>query len=315
VQIEERRLSRLSILLFLIDSHMDFASRETGFIPILHNFSGFVGFQTPRPKTTPTRPSRQNVQYVHRQFPTKMNVSHTIKDKEVLRWQPLQRISRINLPKLTIKRAILLFLAIVTLTFLLAPSHVGRRPILTAAEQDEQVATRHRETLKTLVSKRGAEFGQLKQTVIFITAQDLYNASGLTALACEFATKKKMNVLLLYAGLNSTESIPFSLRANRFDKATCPMTWHDARHEFSTIYRQASATEEMVRHALLYLRSATVIHLDDEEEWFIQSIERAVYWRRPSIPVIQLKRDALYNLRWMASLSPSALAGTSFVSH
>jgi hypothetical protein len=244
-------------------------------------------------------------------FPTKMTVSHTIKDKEIPRWQPLQRIKRLNLPKLTIKRFVLLFLAIVTSLFVLAPSHIKRIPTLNAEAEDEAVSSRQRDTLKNVILQKGLDFGRTRQTVVFITGQDLYSSAGLTGLACEFAAKKKVNVLMVFAGLNSTEGIPFFLRANQFDKSTCPMLWHDARHEYATIYGQASATEDMVRQTFAFLFRAVIVHIDDEEEWFIQSVERAVYWRRPAIPVIQLKREALHNLRWMASLSSTALAGLS----
>src|SRR6202022_1274103 len=126
-----------------------------------------------------------------------MNVSHTIKDKEIPRWQPLQRISRFSRlsPKLTIKRFVLVFLAIATLLILLTPSHVKRIPALTAEEEDDTVAIRHGEELKDMISRK---ISLLKQPVIFVTSQDLYNSWGLTALACEFALKGKLNVLMIF---------------------------------------------------------------------------------------------------------------------
>jgi len=39
------------------------------------------------------------------------------------------------------------------------------------------------------------------------------------------------------------------------------------------------------------------------------SLEKSVFWRRSSISLVQLKRAALHNLRWIASLTPHALAG------
>lgn len=83
----------------------------------------------------------------------------------------------------------------------------------------------------------------------------------------------------------------------------------DARHEYTTIYRQAVAMEELVREASMYLNPRGIVYVDDEEEWIFQSVERAVEWRRPVISMIQLKREALQNLRWIASLNANALAG------
>ena len=75
------------------------------------------------------------------------------------------------------------------------------------------------------------------------------------------------------------------------------------------MYKQITATEEILGQAVDLTRPSVVVYMDDEEDWFMQSLEKAVYWRRPAISLIQLKRSALANLRWIASLSPSALMG------
>ena len=77
------------------------------------------------------------------------------------------------------------------------------------------------------------------------------------------------------------------------------------------MYKQIDATEEVLAVAVDLTGPAVVVYLDDEEDWFMQSLEKAVYWRRPAISLIQLKRSALANLRWIAELSPSALMGMS----
>jgi len=53
------------------------------------------------------------------------------------------------------------------------------------------------------------------------------------------------------------------------------------------------------------------VYVEDEEDWIMQVLERVVYWRQPAISLIQLKRGALPNLRWISTLTPSALAGIS----
>ena len=240
-----------------------------------------------------------------------MTVSHTIKDKEIRRWQPLQRIHRIAVSRLSShKRVLLLFIAVICLLFLLRPRHTkGVIALNERVEGDEGTLRRIRKDFQALQS-RHAEITPAsgKHTTVFITAHELYNATGLTTLACEMAAARKMNVLMLYVGLNSREAIPFFLRANQFD-ASCPMTWFDARHAYSSLNEQESATEAVLREVIRSLNPSVVISLDDDADWFMQSLERVVYWHKPSISSIQLKRSALSNLHWMTTLTPSALAG------
>src|SRR5579864_8154756 len=99
-----------------------------------------------------------------------MNVSHTIKDKEIPRWHPLQRVPRIALSKLSPKRFLFLLLIIATLLFFLAPSYVNRAAIIDPEGNDEQVLLELRKEFKSILSLRG-EFSTTKQNAIFITAQ------------------------------------------------------------------------------------------------------------------------------------------------
>jgi len=242
-----------------------------------------------------------------------MTASHTIKDKEIPRWQPLRRVHRMAVLKLSShKRVLLLLITVICLLFLLRPRH--RESLIALDERvegDEKALRRIRKDFQALQSQH-AEMTPTsgKHTTIFTTAHELYNATGLTALACEMAAARKMNVLMLYVGLNSPESIPFFLRANQFDRgASCPMTWFDARHAYTSLNEQESATEAVLREVIRSLNPSVVISLDDDADWFLQSLERVVYWHKPSISSIQLKRPALSNLHWMTTLSPSALAG------
>ena len=122
------------------------------------------------------------------------------------------------------------------------------------------------------------------------------------------AVAKKMNVLMIFLGRNPTETIPFFLNAHRFDRSTCPIVWYDGRHEYLSVNLQESAAERVFEEIMIALSPSVVVHLDDEA-WLIRSLQRLVYWQYPAISLIQLKRTAIQNLRWMASLSPSALAG------
>ena len=237
-----------------------------------------------------------------------MNVSHIIKDKEIPRWHPLQRVPRIALSKLSPRRLLFLLLILATLLLFLTPSYVNRAAIIDPEENDEQVLLKFRKEFRSLLSLRG-EFSTTKQNAIFITAHHVYNATGITMLACEMAIAKKLNVLMIFVGMNSTEKVAFFLRANQFDRMSCPMAWYDARHEYSSLNVQESATESILKDVMTVLRPSVVVHLDDEADWFMQSLKQVVYWRRPAISLIQLKRATIQNLRWIGSLTPSALAG------
>jgi hypothetical protein len=236
-----------------------------------------------------------------------MNVhTTTIKDKEVSRWRPLHRIPH---GKLTPKRLILLLFALFSIIFVFTHSLGRGVDILDTEENDDDVLQSLKKELKGLLTTRADHHSKQRDTAIFVTANTLYNTTRFTDLACEMSLAKKLNVLIMYMGINSSDTVPFTFRANHRDKANCPVVWHDARHEYSSVYKQLSATEEILKEAVDLTTPSVVVYLDDEEDWFMQSLEKAVYWRRPAISLIQLKRGALANLRWIASLSPAALVG------
>jgi hypothetical protein len=212
--------------------------------------------------------------------------------------------------KLSPKRIVTTFLIFIILMFILTRSFMHSSDIVDPEEADDDVLKALRKELRRTLSV-GIDLSRQKPTAMVVTAHTLYNASAITSLACKLAAAKKMNVVMMFAGMNATDTVPFFLRANGFGKATCPIIWHDARHEYSTIYKQTTAMEDIIGDAMTYMNPSVVLYVDDEEDWFMQSLERAVYWRRPAISLIQLKRTALVNLHWVASLSSSALAGTS----
>ena len=237
-----------------------------------------------------------------------MNVSHTtIKDKEIPRWQPLQRVA---LSKLSPKRLVLLILALATLLFLLSSSFITGPTPPSSHEIDTHVTASLRQQLRSMVNLRGDFSLTTRPTAIFVTAHALHNATGLTGLACEMAAAKKMNVLMVFMGGYATDKIPMFLRANGFDGGSCPMVWHDARYEYYSLDNMKEAAAEILDDAVKLVSPSAVVYVDDEEEWFMGSLEKSVFWRRPSISLIQLKRAALHNLRWIASLTPHALAGS-----
>lgn len=239
-----------------------------------------------------------------------MNISHsTIKDKEVPRWRPLQRMPHMALGKVSPKRVVILSLSFIVLFFFITRSFINSDEIVDLKEADDDVLKALRKELRSILSVK-IDRSKQKPTAMVVTAHTLSNASGITSLACKMASEKKMNVVMIYAGMNATETVPFFLRANGFGQATCPMIWHDARHEYSTIYKQTAAMEDVIGDAISYTNPSVVVYVDDEEDWFMQSLEKSVYWRRPTISLVQLRRTALANLHWIASLSPSALAGT-----
>jgi hypothetical protein len=243
-----------------------------------------------------------------------VNPSHTIKDKEIPQWQPLQRVHRFALIQLSShKRFLLLLFAVLSLLFLLKPRYTERIVALDERiEGDAETLLRICKDFRALSSLH-SEFSSpsaREHTAVFITAHDLYNATGLTMLACEMAAARKMNVLMLYVGRNS-EGIPFFLRANQFDRvSSCPMTWFDARHEYSSLSMQEMATETVLREVISSSNPSVVISLDDDEDWFVQSLKQVVHWSQPRISSIQLKRSAIPDLHWITTLGPSALAGT-----
>jgi hypothetical protein len=247
-----------------------------------------------------------------------MNSSHTIKDKQIPRWQPLQRVHHLARAKISSPKRILLILVVaIGLLLFLQPhytQHIISRDDRT--ESDEETLQRIRRDFRSLLTLH-AEFAPTsgKQTAVFVTAHELVNATGLTMLACEMAAARKLNVLMLYVGRNSTERVPFFLRANQFDRASsCPMTWFDARHLYSSLNEQESATEVVLREVVRSLNPPVVVSLDDDADWCMESLERVVYWQQPSISSIQLKRSALPNLHWMTQLGSFALAGIPFPS-
>ena len=238
-----------------------------------------------------------------------MNVTTTVKDKEVQipRWQPLQRLPRF--PKLSPKRLIILIVILGALMLCFSPSYMNRSAI-DPDENDEDVVKGLRKELKATMSLRG-EFSLGKAAAIFVTGHDVRDAAGITALACDMAAAKKLNVLILYVGVNATETVPFFFRANGFDRTSCPVVWHDARHRYSSVNKQESATEQILADAIGFIDPSVAVYVEDEEDWIMQVLERVVYWRQPAISLIQLKRAALPNLRWISTLTPSALAGIS----
>ena len=144
---------------------------------------------------------------------------------------------------------------------------------------------------------------------MFVTAHDLRNAAGLTALACDLAAAKKMNVLMMFMGGNATDKVPLFLRANRLDRASCPMVWFDGRYEFSSRENLKERTMEILDEAVKRVNPSVLLYVDDEEDWFKTSLETGFYRKERPISVIQLKRGTLHNLRWIGSLTPRALAG------
>lgn len=241
-----------------------------------------------------------------------MNISHTtLKDKEIPRWRPLQRMPRVALAKLSPKRIIVILLFFMILLFFYHSSLLHRRTAYNPKKEDDDVLSALRKELKSKVRSPN-ELVRGRSTAVFVTAHTLYNASAFTTIACEMAHARKMNVLMMFVGANSTNTVPFLLHANRFEKTTCPMVWHDARNEYSSIDKQAAAMELLLADVMDYLYPPIVVYVDDEPDWFMQSLERVVFWRQPAISLIQLKRRALVNLHWIASLSPSALEGRFF---
>ena len=244
-----------------------------------------------------------------------MSVSHTIKDKAISRWQPLQRVPRIALSKLSPKRIFILLLVLACFFLFLGPPYFRSRDVTSELkEADDEVLLSLRKELKSILALR-ADLSSNKPAAIFVTAHVLYNASGITTLACDIAAAKKMNVLMMYMGRNSSETVPFFLRANQFDRSTCPIVWFDARHEYESIAKQEGAMEEVLADAVSALNPSVVVYVDDEEDWFLQALKTVVYLRSPRVCRIQLKRSALANLRWIASLNPAALAGIFLPSH
>jgi molybdopterin-guanine dinucleotide biosynthesis protein A len=175
---------------------------------------------------------------------------------------------------------------------------------------DEEVLVLMRTQLRKVIASQW-DLKSSRPSIMFATAHALRNASTLTVLACEVAVARKMAVMMIYTGDNSTGSIDFLLHANRLEQ--CPLVWFDARHEYSTIDTQINAAEQVLSDAVNYLKPGVVVSVDDEPDWFVQSLERATYWRRPEISSIQLKRSALRNLRWIATLSPSSLLGITHI--
>lgn len=148
-----------------------------------------------------------------------------------------------------------------------------------------------------------------RPTTMFVTAHDLRNATGLTGLACDMAAAKRMNVLMVFTGGNATDEIPLFLKANGFDRDSCPMVWHDARYQYSSRHGIKEATADLLDYASRFVSPSVVMHVDDEEDWFMESLRDSILSRRPSISMIQLKRETLHNLRWISTLTPHALAG------
>jgi hypothetical protein len=182
--------------------------------------------------------------------------------------------------------------------------------ISTIGERDEDVLEGLRNELERIIAQQW-DLKSTRPKILFATAHDLRNATTFTELACEMALARKMDVMMVYAGMNATDTIPFFLRANKFDESNCPFVWFDGRHEYPSLYKQTNAVEDVISDNVVYVNPSVVMYLDDEPEWFLQALERATIWRTPPISMVQLKRGALPNLRWISSLSPSTLMGNN----
>ena len=239
-----------------------------------------------------------------------MNVSHTtIKDKEIPRWHPLQRVA---LSKLSLKRLVLLVLALTLLPFLFSSSFITRNILPAPHETDAQFAASNRNQLLSKVHLRQDFSTATKPTAIFVTARNLLSVTELTGLACDVAATKRMNVLMIFTGADAAMvQIPLLLRLGGFDGYPCPMVWHDARYQYSSEDGMIEATIELLDYAANLVNPSVVVHIDDEESWFLESVMKSMLSRRQSTSLIQLKRQALHNLRWIGSLTPHALAGYS----
>jgi hypothetical protein len=236
-------------------------------------------------------------------------MSHKIKDKEIPRWRPLRKLPRLAASKLSPKRILILVIALACLLLFLAPSYIRPITVLDGrGGNDEVVSGRPSRTgLNSTLNLEDLLTG--KRMAIFVTSHDLHESAGLMLTACEMAAAGNIEVFLMFLGRNSAGSVRFFFEANQFDKETCPLIYYDGRHEYSSLAEQLSATEGELLEAISKLDPLFIVYLDNEEAWLLHSLERVVYWRRPTINLIQLKRRALSNLRWMATLSVEALAG------
>jgi hypothetical protein len=229
-----------------------------------------------------------------------------MKDKEIPRWYPLQRLA---LSKLSSRRFVLLILAVTSLLFFLSSSFITRTTPPDPHETDAEAAASIRKQLHSTINVRFDFSMATRPTAIFVTAHDLRNATGLTGLACDMAAAKRMNVLMVFTGGNATDEIPLFLRANGFDRPSCPIVWQDARYQYSSKHGMKGATVDLLDYAVRFVNPSVLVHVHDEEDWLMESLRESIISRRPSISIIQLKRGALHNLRWISTLTPHALAG------
>jgi hypothetical protein len=236
-------------------------------------------------------------------------MSPVIKDKEIPRWRPLRRLSIFAPAKLSPKRILLLVAALACLFLLLAPSYIRPATILEAAGGDDEVISGHRSRvgLTSMLNLRKQSNGG-KPMALFVTSHDLDEVVGLMEIACEMAAAGSLPVFLLFLGRNSKGSVRLFFRANKWDRKTCPLIYYDGRHQYSSFMEQLSASEDQLRETIMKLDPLLVFHLDGEEDWFMQSLERVVGWQSQIARLIQLKRSALPNLRWIATLSYISLA-------
>jgi hypothetical protein len=238
-----------------------------------------------------------------------MNVSRTIKDKEIPRWRPLSRVLRVRTllaSKLSPKRVLVLLAALIVVLLFLCSGYFRRGIHPSVLINDEDVLSSVRTQLRRTIASQW-DLKSSKPSILFVTAHTLRNASALTSLACEIALARKMDVLIIYTASNSSGTIPFFLHANRLER--CPFVWFDARYEYADTYTQISAVEEIISDAVNYVKTGVVVSVDDEPDWFAHCLDRTTYWRQPAIASIQLKRSALANMRWMVHLSSASLKG------
>jgi hypothetical protein len=145
---------------------------------------------------------------------------------------------------------------------------------------------------------------------VLFAAAGLHSVSDLIPLACDMARQKISSVHFALMGRDQV-SIEGIQHVNGISAEDCPMTWHDARPDFSS-----SSTEERMEYAVMagvdymnaLLKPGVVIAHNEEfdEGFFWNGVTQRTTLRR--LPLVGLSTKAR-DVMWMSDLDSSSLGG------
>ncbi|EOA87071.1 uncharacterized protein SETTUDRAFT_89589 [Exserohilum turcica Et28A] len=157
-------------------------------------------------------------------------------------------------------------------------------------------------------ASRTSGYEKKNQNIIFAMSS-LKSASTLLAMACDMA---KLNRNYVHAVFMGRDNIPLEdlLHINGIDTASCSVTWHDARPdytEYSTDARAESAVKGAMAHinSFLHPQAAIIDDSSSENAFFVRGMTSKT--DALQMALIQVPKDKLQDLTWVTRLDSASL--------